>query len=224
MKINRVMILLFGFLLSATYSQSQVSYKRLLDAAREPQNWLTYSGRYLGWRYSTLNQIHTNNVSHLTMQWAFQVGDLGQFETTPLVVDGVLYGTGQNNRAFAIDARTGRAIWRYQRNLPEKLQPCCGMVNRGFAILGDRLFMATLDAHVIALDTKTGTLLWDVTAADYHKAYVASSMRTMQQAAGAYGVSIPCRGRGRLVTKRGPAILGKRVALRHGSRERTIRS
>ena len=105
------------------------------------------------------------------MQWAFQVGDLGQFETTPLVVDGVLYGTGQNDRAFALDARTGRAIWRYQRNLPDKLQPCCGMVNRGLAILGNRLFMATLDAHVIALDTKTGNLLWDVTAADYHKAY-----------------------------------------------------
>ena len=110
-------------------------------------------------------------IATLTLQWAFQVGDLGQFETTPLVVDGVLYGTGQNDRAFALDARTGRAIWRYQRNLPDKLQPCCGMVNRGFAILGNRLFMATLDAHVIALDTKTGNVVWDVTAADYHQAY-----------------------------------------------------
>jgi alcohol dehydrogenase (cytochrome c) len=164
--------LLLALLLVATAdSQSQVTYERLLGSAREPQNWLTYSGRYSGWRYSTLNQINTGNASRLAMQWVFQVADLGQFETTPIVVDGVLYGTGQNDRAFALDARTGRAIWRYQRNLPEKLQPCCGRVNRGFAVLGQRLFMATLDAHVIALDTKTGNLLWDVASADYHKAY-----------------------------------------------------
>jgi alcohol dehydrogenase (cytochrome c) len=163
--------LLSLLLLTATVAHSQVTYDRLRAAAREPQNWLSYSGGYASWRYSTLDQINSRNASRLSLQWAFQVGDLGQLETTPLVVDGVLYGTGQNNRAFAIDARTGRAIWRYQRNLPDKLQPCCGMVNRGFAILGNRLFMATLDAHVIALDTKTGNLLWDVVAADYRQAY-----------------------------------------------------
>jgi alcohol dehydrogenase (cytochrome c) len=158
-------------LLFSVGAESQVSYERLLSAAREPQNWLTYSGSYSGWRYSTLNQINTHNTPQLALQWAFQVADLGQFETTALVVDGVLYGTGQNNRAFALDARTGRPIWRYQRNLPDKLQPCCGMVNRGFAILGERLFMATLDGHLIALDTKTGNLLYDITAADYTHAY-----------------------------------------------------
>jgi alcohol dehydrogenase (cytochrome c) len=158
-------------LLVAAAARAQVSAERLRAANAEPQNWLTYSGGYSSWRYSTLDQINAGNASRLTLQWAFQVGDLGQFETTPLVVDGVLYGTGQNDRAFALDARTGRAIWRYQRNLPDKLQPCCGMVNRGFAILGDRLFMATLDAHVIALDTKTGNLVWDITTADYRQAY-----------------------------------------------------
>lgn len=158
-------------LLSALPIQAQVSYQQLLGAAHEPQNWLTYNGTYNGWRYSELNQITSENASHLGLQWAFQVADLGQFETTPLVVDGVLYGTGQNDRAFALDARTGRPIWRYQRNLPDKLQPCCGMVNRGFAILGNKLFMATLDAHVIALDTKTGNLLWDTKAADSTAAY-----------------------------------------------------
>ena len=81
----------------------------------------------------------------------------GQFETTPLVVDGVLYGTGQDDRAFALDARTGRAIWRYRRNLPEKIQLCCGRVNRGFAMLGNKLFMATLDAHVVALEARLET-------------------------------------------------------------------
>jgi alcohol dehydrogenase (cytochrome c) len=151
--------------------RAQVSYERILGASGERENWLTYSGGYAGWRHSGLDQINVGNASRLSLAWAFQVGDLGQFETTPLVVDGVLYGTGQNDRAFALDARTGRAIWRYQRKLPEKLQPCCGAVNRGFAILGNRLFMATLDAHVIALDAKTGNLVWDVTAADYRQAY-----------------------------------------------------
>ena len=164
--------LLLGLLFTAwTSAQSQVSYERLLGAAHEPQNWLTYSGGYAGWRHSGLGQINAANASRLGLQWTFQVGDLGQFETTPLVVDGILYGTGQSNRAFALDARTGRAIWRYQRNLPDKIQLCCGRVNRGFAILGDRLFMATLDAHLIALDSKTGSPVWDVTAADYRAGY-----------------------------------------------------
>jgi len=155
-----------------TAARAQVTYERILNASREPQNWLTYSGDYRGWRYSTLGQINTSNVHSLAAQWVFQSASLGQFETTPLVVDGVLYGTGQDNRAFALDARTGRAIWRYQRHLPEKIQACCGMVNRGFAMLGSKLFMSTLDAHVLALDSKTGNVVWDVQAADYHQAYV----------------------------------------------------
>ena len=151
---------------------AQVTYNRILNSSAEPGNWLTYSGSYRSWRYSTLNQITTSNAPTLTTQWVFQSAGLGQFETTPLVIDGVLYGTGQDNRAFALDARTGRPIWRYQRTLPDKIQACCGMVNRGFAALGDRLFMATLDAHVVALDSKTGNVVWDVAAADYHSAYV----------------------------------------------------
>lgn len=151
---------------------SQVTYQRLLEAAQEPENWLTYSGRYSGWRYSALRQINTANAGRLKLAWVFQTAGLGQFEATPIVVDGILYATGQDNRAFALDARTGRALWRYQRALPDKLQPCCGRVNRGFAILGQKLFIATLDAHVIALDTLTGNMLWDTKAADYHRAFM----------------------------------------------------
>ena len=148
-----------------------VTYERILNSALEPQNWLTYSGRYSGWRYSTLDSIDTRNVSRLRLQWVFQTAALGQFETTPLVVDGILYGTGQDDRAFALDARTGRALWRYRQNLPEKVKPCCGRVNRGFAMLGKELFLATLDAHVVALDATTGNVLWDTVAADQHQAY-----------------------------------------------------
>ena len=163
---------LVGLLACAIPMRAQVTYERIVRAAQEPQHWLTYSGDYKSWRYSTLDQINTSNAKNLAVQWVFQSAALGQFETTPLVINGVLYGTGQDNRAFALDARTGRAIWRYQRRLPEKIQACCGMVNRGFAALGDKLFMATLDAHVLALDRKTGNIIWDVEAADYRQAYV----------------------------------------------------
>jgi alcohol dehydrogenase (cytochrome c) len=168
----RVPLAVAGLILCAVALRSQVTYERILKAASEPENWLTYSGEYNSWRYSRLAQIDASNVQNLEVKWVFQSAALGQFETTPLVIDGVLYGTGQDNRAFALDARTGRAIWRYQRHLPAKLQPCCGMVNRGFAALGTRLFMGTLDGHVLALDMQTGNVIWDVEAADYHQAYV----------------------------------------------------
>ena len=79
----------------------------------------------------------------------------------------MLYVTGPQNLAWAIDARTGRQIWRYRRELPPNLTACCGLVNRGFGVLGDKLFMTTLDAHLIALDMKTGAVVWDATLADY---------------------------------------------------------
>jgi len=152
-------------------AQAQVTFDRILNASKEPQNWLTYSGNYSGRRHSELTQINTENVKSLVARWVYQTGALGKFETTPLVVDGILYGTGQDDRAFALDARTGRPIWQYQYIYPSNIRPCCGRINRGFAILGDKVYFATLDAHVIALDAKTGNVVWDVTAVDYRKGY-----------------------------------------------------
>ncbi|HLK05437.1 MAG TPA: PQQ-dependent dehydrogenase, methanol/ethanol family [Candidatus Acidoferrum sp.] len=152
-------------------AKAQVTAERLLNSQKEPQNWLMYSGDYAGRRYSTLDQINLGNSNGLVPKWAYQTMAGGKFETTPLVVDGVLYGTGQDDRAFALDAKTGRPIWQYQRALPGDIRPCCGRVNRGLAILGDKVFMGTLDSHVIALDTKTGNVVWDVTAVDYTKGY-----------------------------------------------------
>jgi alcohol dehydrogenase (cytochrome c) len=93
-------------------------------------------------------------------------------ENTPLVVDGILYVTGNNNQAWAIDGRTGRPIWNYRRRLPANFiaSVCCGPVNRGFGILGDRLYMGTLDAHLVALDRMTGKVIWDVAVGDLKKA------------------------------------------------------
>ena len=150
---------------------AQVTAQRLLDTAKEPQNWLMYSGDYAGHRFSTLDQISSANASSLVPKWAYQTMAGGKFETTPLVVDGVLYATGADDRAFALDVRSGRPIWQYQRALPPDIRPCCGRVNRGLAILGDKVFLGTLDAHVIALDTKTGNVVWDVGTSDYNKGY-----------------------------------------------------
>src|SRR5579859_80131 len=157
--------------LAASTAQPQVTPQRLLDSAKEPQNWLMYSGDYSGHRFSTLDQVNTSNAASLVPKWAYQTMAGGKFETTPLVVDGILYATGQDDRAFALDARTGRPIWQYQRALPDDIRPCCGRVNRGLAILGDKVFLGTLDAHVIALDAKTGNVVWDVAAVDYTKGY-----------------------------------------------------
>ncbi len=152
-------------------ASAQVTSQRLHDSAKEPQNWLMYSGDYTGHRYSTLDQIGKSNAASIVPKWAYQTMAGGKFETTPLVVDGVLYATGADDRAFALDAHSGRPIWQYQRALPPDIRPCCGRVNRGFAILGDKVFLGTLDAHVIALDTKTGNVVWDVEAAEHTKGY-----------------------------------------------------
>jgi alcohol dehydrogenase (cytochrome c) len=159
------MVLILTTLLG--HSHAQVTFERLLNSSKEPQNWMTYSGDYAGKRFSQLDQINTGNAHSMVAKWVYQTAATGKLETTPLVVDGILYATAQDDRAFALDARTGRPIWMYQRQLPGDIRPCCGRVNRGLAILGDRVFLGTLDAHVIALDSKTGSVVWDVNAADY---------------------------------------------------------
>src|SRR5262249_58643906 len=125
------------------------------DGRKDPGKGLTYGGAYNAHRHSPLTQLTPQNVAQLSAQWTFQTGTLGSFQTTPIVIDGVIYATGFNNNAWAIDARSGRPIWRYRRELPDDLKLCCGAINRGFGVLGDRLYMGTLDAHLVAVDMKT---------------------------------------------------------------------
>jgi alcohol dehydrogenase (cytochrome c) len=136
--------------------------------------WLTFGGNYTNQRHSPLTQITPANVSRLMPLWTFQTATLGNFQTTSLMRDNVLYVTGPQNVAWALDARTGRQIWRYRRELPEGLTACCGLVNRGFGVLGDRLYMTTLDAHLLALDMKTGNIVWDATMEEYKNGYAAT--------------------------------------------------
>ena len=141
--------------------QAQVTHERLLNAAKEPQNWLTYSGGFAGQRYSTLSQITPANVKDLTLQWGFQQRSIEKFEATPLVVDGAMYLTQAPNDIVAMDAATGELKWIYSYSPSREARPCCGRINRGLAILGNTLYMVTIDAHIVAVDARDGKLLWD---------------------------------------------------------------
>ena len=152
-----------------------VSPQEILEGLpADGSKWLTFGGNYANHRHSPLTQITPANVNKLVPKWTFQTGVIGNFETTSLIRDNVLYVTGPLNVAWAIDARTGRQIWRYRRELPENLTACCGLVNRGFAILGDKLFMTTLDAHLLALDMRTGAVVWDATMEQFSNGYAAT--------------------------------------------------
>ena len=157
--------------ISPAPSFEPVTNERLLNSDAEPENWLMYSGNYFSQRYSGLDQINRENVGQLEMQWAFQLRALDRAETTPLVVDGVMYVTEAPSNVIALDARTGSQYWRYNHDLPDDLNYCCGRNNRGVAVLGDRLYMGTLDAHLVALDAKTGNVIWDAEVADEAMGY-----------------------------------------------------
>ncbi len=150
---------------------AQVSFDRILAAGNEPQNWLTYSGSTMSQRYTTLNQITPENVKNLELQWMFQARSLEKFEATPLVVDGIMYTVQAPNNVVALDAVTGRVFWTYAYVPDRAARPCCGQVNRGLAILGDTLFMGTIDAHLVALDAKSGKPIWNVTVAKASAGY-----------------------------------------------------
>lgn len=158
---------IIGLLVAAAISQGQVTFDRILHMEREPGNWLTYSGDYQGRRYSSLDQINPQNVGKLRPVWVYQFDALDKAETTPLVVDGVMYLTESPSNVIALDTRTGRTLWAFRRAVPKDVRVCCGQVNRGVAILGDLVFVGTVDAHLIALDSRTGSVRWDVTVADY---------------------------------------------------------
>lgn len=167
------MKLVCGLLLClvASVASAQVSYQQILNAQNEPQNWLTYSGSYSSLRYSTLDQITPANAKNLEIKWVFQTDSVQKLESTPLVVNGVLYLTQPPNDIIALDAKTGRAYWTYHFPVPTEAHLCCGLVNRGLAILGDTLFMGTVNGHLVAIDAKDGHQLWDVQLGDNRFGY-----------------------------------------------------
>ena len=158
----------------AAPATGDVNFERILSAASEPQNWMTYYGTYDGQRYSGLDQINKDTVKRLSPAWVFQSGSAGMhsgastysFEACPLVVEGVMYVSGPEGKLWAIDAATGTELWRYKHASPYDVSLCCGNVNRGVAVAHGRVYMYTLNAHLIALDATTGDLIFDVTNGD----------------------------------------------------------
>lgn len=147
-------------------ASAQVRYEDILKGPGD--EWLTYAGDYAGQRHSPLKQITRENVASLVPKWTYHIEGARKLEATPIVHDGIMYVTG-NNEVHALDPRTGRPIWVYREDQATK-----SSVNRGVAILGDRVFFVTGDCHLIALHRKTGALLWNQVFADASKGYYAS--------------------------------------------------
>src|SRR5690242_5657348 len=157
----------FVVLIGMLASGAQVPYERIVKAPAEPGNWLTYSGNYQAHRFSGLREITSANVAGLKPLWVYQLKEKGEFETSPIVVDGIMYITEPPGVVTALDARTGRRLWNYQRQLPKDIKTLgFGRVNRGVAILGDMVYAGTLDSHLVALDAKSGAVRWDAEVAD----------------------------------------------------------
>jgi alcohol dehydrogenase (cytochrome c) len=167
---GKLSTLLLVFALMAP-AAAQVTSQRMEHASAEPQNWIVYGGGYDNQRYSSLNQITQGNVKDLEQKWVLQNQAPGAWESNPLVVDGIMYVTQRPNDVMAVDARTGKPFWLYRWTPDAAARVCCGANNRGVAILGDTLFLGTLDAHLIALDARTGKPLWNTTVADVKLAY-----------------------------------------------------
>lgn len=159
--------------LAALAADGGITPQKLLAAQSDSQTWLTYGKNYAAWRYADLAQIHTGNVAALTPKWIHQAG-MGNMEATPLIFDGMMYVTATANRAFALDLLTGRQIWRYSKPVPKEATGCCGTVNRGFAALGDKLYKVNFEATLVALDSKTGSVVWEKRIDDYKKGYSAT--------------------------------------------------
>jgi alcohol dehydrogenase (cytochrome c) len=145
---------------------AQVTSDRLLRAEQEPQNWITYSGNYSGQRHSLLTQITPANVRNLELKWILPNQVFGAWQSSPIVVDGMMYVTQRPNDVLAVDAKTGRVFWQYRYVNSPDARVCCGANNRGVGILGDMLYMGTLDGHLVAIDRTTGRSLWEVSVGD----------------------------------------------------------
>ncbi|MBD3678601.1 MAG: PQQ-dependent methanol/ethanol family dehydrogenase [Rhodobacteraceae bacterium] len=170
---NRFLVAVTIGLMASTGAQAGVTEDDLANDQTITSQVVTNGmGRHLQ-RYSPLDTLNKDNVQNLVPAWAFSLGgekQRGQ-ETQPLIYDGVMYITGSYSRLYAIDVQTGDELWQYDARLPEGILPCCDVVNRGAAIYGDNIYFGTLDARIVALNLKTGDVVWNKKIADYKAGY-----------------------------------------------------
>ncbi len=159
---------------SSTSGVVNISAQDLLNAPVSG-NWTSYNGDYSGRRFSSLQEINASNVRELRTAWVFHPGNSQRLEVTPVVIRGVMYITSAND-VFALDARTGRSLWHYQRPLsPGLLDDAAAHKSRGVAVWQDSVYAETDDAHLLRIDARSGGLIWDIEYADKTKHYGATS-------------------------------------------------
>ena len=171
---NRFVATVTASILAATGAFAQGVTEEMLanDQTMTHQVVTNGMGRHLQ-RYSPLDMLNKENVKNLVPAWAFSLGgekQRGQ-ETQPLIYDGLMYITGSYSRLYAIDVNTGQELWQYDARLPEGILPCCDVINRGAALAGDKVIFGTLDARIVALDAKTGDVVWRDQIDDYKAGY-----------------------------------------------------
>ncbi|WP_439121423.1 PQQ-dependent methanol/ethanol family dehydrogenase [Marivita sp.] len=171
---NRFVAAVTASILAATGAFAQGVTEDMLANDQTMTNQVVTNGmgRHLQ-RYSPLETLNKDNVKNLVPAWAFSLGgekQRGQ-ETQPLVYDGVMYITGSYSRLYAVDVNTGEELWQYDARLPEGILPCCDVINRGAALAGDKVIFGTLDARIVALDAKTGDVVWRDQINDYKAGY-----------------------------------------------------
>lgn len=171
---NRFVATVTASILAATGAFAQGVTEEMLanDQTMTHQVVTNGMGRHLQ-RYSPLDIVNKDNVKNLVPAWAFSLGgekQRGQ-ETQPLIYDGIMYITGSYSRIYALDVNTGRELWQYDARLPEGILPCCDVINRGAALAGDKVIFGTLDARIVALDAKTGDVVWRDQIDDYKAGY-----------------------------------------------------
>ncbi len=174
MSLLRVLVILLsvgllpGSAAAEALDYSPVTDERLLTP--EPENWLMYRATYNGWGYSPLDQITPRNVNRLVPVWTFSTGVDEGHQAPPIVNNGVMFITTPRNQVLALDARKGDLLWRYRRELPEdlfQLHP----TNRGVGLYGDKVYVATVDAYLVALDARTGAVVWETEVENYLAGY-----------------------------------------------------
>jgi alcohol dehydrogenase (cytochrome c) len=150
----------------------KVEMRRIIETDKAPGQWLTYAGNYAGHRHSLLPQLTKSNVRNLRLAWVAQLRQVDRnLEASPIVADGVMFVSESRDGVVALDAKTGVVIWTFRRPVPDGLSLCCGMPNRGVAVLGQTVFVATIDSFLVALDANTGKQRWIVKVADHRDGY-----------------------------------------------------
>ena len=148
-----------------------VTQERIVKA--EPGNWMSYGRDYFEQRFSPLTDIDTTSVSRLGLAWSFDIDEIEGIESTPLVIDGVMYVTASWSKVYALDAATGKELWRFDPEVDRSrlVVVCCSAVNRGVAAWNDKIYVGTIDGRLIALDAATGKPVWDVVTVDQSQPY-----------------------------------------------------